>query len=45
MAHKFVKQSDGSKVCEWCGDERGLDAERDCPKTRQTAAPVPQVGK
>lgn len=32
MAHKFVKQQDGWKVCEWCGDERGHDAERDCPQ-------------
>ena len=28
---KSVKQSDGSKVCSCCGDERGIDADRDCP--------------
>lgn len=32
MAHNFVKQIDGSKVCSWCGDERGVDSERNCPK-------------
>ena len=31
MSHNFVKQSDGSKVCSCCGDERGIDADRDCP--------------
>ena len=31
MSHNFVKQSDGSKVCSCCGDERGTDADRDCP--------------
>jgi len=31
MPHKFRKESDGSRLCEWCGDQRGLDAERDCP--------------
>ena len=34
MAHNFVKQSDGSKVCSWCGDEKNLDEERDCPRTQ-----------
>ena len=32
MSHNFVKQSDGSKVCSCCGDERGIDADRDCPR-------------
>ena len=31
MSHNFVKQSHGSKVCSCCGDERGTDADRDCP--------------
>ena len=32
MSHKFVKQTDGAKVCSNCGDERGLDIDRNCPK-------------
>jgi hypothetical protein len=39
MAHNFVKQADGSKVCSWCGDEKNVDVERDCPRT-QSAGPV-----
>ena len=31
MAHNFVKQSDGSKMCSKCGDEIGVSTERDCP--------------
>ena len=31
MTHNFVKQSAVSKVCGCCGDERGTDADRDCP--------------
>jgi hypothetical protein len=31
MSHNFVKQSDGLRVCSYCGDERGNDADRDCP--------------
>ena len=38
MSHNFVKQSDGSKVCSCCGDERGTDADRDCP---HPVAPAP----
>ena len=32
MAHNFVKQSDGSKMCSKCGDEIGVSIERDCPR-------------
>lgn len=32
MAHNFVKQADSSKVCSLCGDERGVDEERVCPR-------------
>ena len=38
MSHNFVKQSDGSKVCSCCGDERGKDADRECP---HPVAPAP----
>ena len=31
MAHNFIKQSDGSKMCSKCGDEIGVSIERDCP--------------
>lgn len=31
MSHHFVKNSDGSRVCTNCGDEKGFDAERPCP--------------
>ena len=34
MSHNFVKQADGSKVCSWCGDERNVDRERECPRTQ-----------
>jgi hypothetical protein len=37
MAHNFTKQSDGSKVCQWCGDEKGIDEPRACPNTQPTA--------
>ena len=29
MAHNFVKQSDGSKMCRKCGDEIGVSIDRD----------------
>jgi hypothetical protein len=28
--HHFVKQTDGSKVCTYCGDEKGIDELRIC---------------
>ena len=31
MAHNFVKQFDGSKICSKCGDEIGVSIERGCP--------------
>jgi hypothetical protein len=31
MSHNFVKQNDGSRICSSCGDERGVDEERNCP--------------
>ena len=34
MSHNFVKQLDGSKVCSWCGDEKNVDDERDCPRSQ-----------
>ena len=35
MSHNFVKQTDGSKVCSNCGDERGVDIDRSCPHPRE----------
>ena len=32
MSHHFEKQHDGSKVCRNCGDERDVNADRDCPR-------------
>lgn len=55
MAHNFVKQADGSKVCSWCGDEKNVDMERDCPRSGKgirtnyalatPSAPTPQGEK
>jgi hypothetical protein len=41
MPHKIVKQFDGRKVCEWCGDEKGVNQERACPHSQ----PAPPEGK
>jgi hypothetical protein len=30
MTHNFIKQTDGSKVCTHCGDEKGVDNLRIC---------------
>ena len=36
MAHNFVEQKSGSVLCPWCGDRKGVDAERDCPRSQFT---------
>lgn len=30
MAHNFVKYDDGSKVCSWCRNEKGVDPDGPC---------------
>jgi hypothetical protein len=30
MAHNFVKYNDGSRVCTWCGNEKGVDVDGPC---------------
>ena len=32
MSHNFVKQSDGTKFCSNCGDEKNTDPDRDCSR-------------
>lgn len=41
MAHKFAKQQDGEPGLRGSGDEKGVDAERDSPRSQ----PAPQTGK